>query len=354
VSVSETVLGLVTDTLDALETDRFALSTVVRRCCRIARLRNDYPGLWWLEYEMIDITDSEQKSEILREIVPHLSIEEFRRYRDKIAEYWIEERSQYLPDKSGQTANEEQVIAKGIGQIELDIAYLRQEAEDTTVPEGLHPVDLYFQSKGASDLRWKTRLLAKKYADVLERIRQKVYNFLSQTEKQLLYGQVHADIFDRNRRYVDLKLGQLCPDALGEFVEAFRRVQDNTPASRAQALTSCRRFLKSLADCLYPPSDQPVVGADDHSRILTNDKYKSRLWQFIHEQTSDSKSGRLLKVQVQDLGNRVDAVHDLACKGVHAEVEEFELNQCLTQMYLLTGDLLRLSEGTSAIGMESE
>jgi hypothetical protein len=34
---------------------------------------------------------------------------------------------------------------------------------------------------------------------------------------------------------------------------------------------------------------------------------------------------------------------------VHAEVSEFELNQCVIQTYLLVGDILRLTESDSGI-----
>jgi len=41
--------------------------------------------------------------------------------------------------------------------------------------------------------------------------------------------------------------------------------------------------------------------------------------------------------------------YELSCKGVHAEVSEFELNQCVIQTYLLVGDILRLTESDSGI-----
>jgi hypothetical protein len=354
VSLSDNVLDLVTNTLDALETNRLALSDVIRRCCRIARLRNDYLSLWWLEYEMIEISDSNRTTALVAEIAPNLTKEEFLRHKAKIVEHWIEERSCCVLHDNGEINNEKQVITTGVGQIEVTISHLQQEVADITVPEGLNPVDLYFRSKGANDLRWKARFSATQLADVLEKIRQRVFSFLSHTEKQLLYGQLHADIFERNRRYVDLKLGQLCPDALEKFIEVYRRLQENTPESRAQALTSCRRLLKSLADSLYPPADRPVIGADGKSRELTDAKYIARLWQYMYEHAPRSKSGELMKTQVQYLGARLDSLYDLACKGVHAEISEFEVNQCAIQTYLLAGDLLRLSEGISAIGMESE
>jgi hypothetical protein len=52
---------------------------------------------------------------------------------------------------------------------------------------------------------------------------------------------------------------------------------------------------------------------------------------------------------LNDLGNRLDRIYEFTNKGVHAEVEEFEMNQCLIQTYLLVGDLLRIFYKPSAI-----
>jgi hypothetical protein len=127
---------------------------------------------------------------------------------------------------------------------------------------------------------------------------------------------------------------------------------ENDPESWAQALASCRRLLKSLADVLYPSKPTPVIGSDGKERILTDDKYISRLWQYVFEQTKHSTSGELLISQVQDLGNRIERLYDLTCKGVHGEINEFEVNQCVIQSYILIGDLLIISE--KVVGSRSE
>jgi hypothetical protein len=180
-----------------------------------------------------------------------------------------------------------------------------------------------------------------------------MYDFLTQTEKQLLFGQFYSDIFEENRQYVELKLGQKCPDALAKFVSAYQRMTEADKESWAQALTSCRRLLKSLADVLYPPKQVPVIGSDGKERILTDDLYIARLWQYISEQTARSTSGELLLASVQDLGNRVDRLYDLTNKGVHGEIGKLEVNQCVIQTYILLGDILRISEKQTAIGMET-
>jgi hypothetical protein len=67
---------------------------------------------------------------------------------------------------------------------------------------------------------------------------------------------------------------------------------------------------------------------------------------------SGQKSGELLLSTINDLGTRIDKVYDLSCKGVHNNVPEFEVNQCVIQTYLIIGDILRLYDNRSAIGLE--
>ena len=75
----------------------------------------------------------------------------------------------------------------------------------------------------------------------------------------------------------------------------------------------------------------------------------ARLWQFVSERIGRHSAGQLLQATLSDLGTRIDRVYELSCKGVHAEVSEFELNQCVIQTYLLVGDILRLTESDSGI-----
>jgi hypothetical protein len=49
----------------------------------------------------------------------------------------------------------------------------------------------------------------------------------------------------------------------------------------------------------------------------------------------------------------VEALNDLASKGVHSDIAEYEADQCMIQTYLTIGDLLRLDDRTSAAATES-
>lgn len=351
---NEYIIKLVTDALSQLETQRVPLSTVIRKCIRIGRLRNDLVNQWWLEWELVDITKERERLSVLSDIAPHLTQEAYTHFRKRFADDWLQERDFARVNEDLEVERGDNVLPRGVGEIELFQAHYADVAQDVLVPDGLHPLDLYFVQKEKASTRFIARTLSSECGAILERIRNRVHEFLSQTEKQLVYGQLHSDLFERNRQYVDLKLGQLCPDALDKFMSAYKRLSEGDPEARSQALASCRRLLKSLADVLYPPRDEPVAGPDGKTRILGEEQYVSRLWQYVYGRVSSTRSGQLLLAEVQETGNRLDRLYDLTSKGVHSETSEFEVNQAVIQTYLLIGDLMRLYDETSAIGMENQ
>ncbi len=76
-SVLDRTLNLVQTTLDEFDSPNYKLSSVLRKAIRIARLRNDYENLWWLQEEMLADDDKEARNRIQKELLPHYSREQF-------------------------------------------------------------------------------------------------------------------------------------------------------------------------------------------------------------------------------------------------------------------------------------
>ena len=351
-SESSELLELVQSTITAVDNGTVKLSAVIRSCIRIARLRNDFVSLLWLQREIIDNQNEFERKRVFSEITPHFTKELFDHYNKFFLEMWMQERPAILFE-DGRIEKTDMIIGKNVAELENELDGMIDTYNKAQTPTGMHPLDTAVLEKQNFYLRVQTQAYINHYQKILENIKNRVYDFLGQTEKQLRYGQFHADIFEQNRQYVELRLNQVCPEALKELVSALQRVKENTPETRAQALLSCRRLFKDLADVFYPPISQPVTGADGKTRDLSEDKYISRLWQFISDKTHITTSTELLMASLDDLGHRLDRIYDFTNKGVHAEVEEFEMNQCLMQTYLLIGDLLRIFDKQSAIGLDS-
>lgn len=343
-STTDELLSLTREAISAIENNSLPLSSIINKCIRIARLRNDTLNYWWLSFEMINIADKVERKRILSEIITLLPREACEHFHKKYGELWFNERSSISIGDDLEVKPDEAIQGRGVGEIEALIDHYSQFLDRRSVSTGMHPLDQAVAENQSRNDQIISSSYVQSLRTILSRINARVYDFLIQTEKQLVYGDTQTNIFEENREYVILLLGRLCPDALGQFNSAYTRMNENDKESWAQALTSCRRLLKSLADALYPPSNTPIIGSDGKERILDEKKYIGRLRQYVYEKVKTSASAKLLIPQIQDLGNRIDNLYDLTCKGVHDEIGKFEVNQCVIQTFMTIGDILRISQ----------
>lgn len=336
---SEYCIGLVKSALDDLEAENARLSAVIRKCLRIARLRNDFDNLWWLNYELLDLSTDNRiavQEFASKELSPHYTRDLFEQRAKEYEDAFVAERK--FPDLQSAATKKPKLLNQNesIEIIESRIASLEADLFGPPAPHN-QGVARMLRQQQINNLK-----------KIVARVSQRVHTFLSLTEAQLLAGQVNADIFERNREYVDSQLKKIAPDALEKFAAVYKRVEEGEEEAKSQALLSCRRILKCVADAVYPASNAAVVGSDGLSRVLTEDGYIARLWQFVFERLGQTTSSKLIKVQIEDLGHRIDRVYDLANKGTHVTVSDFELDQCASQTYLLVGDLLRIHDQGAA------
>lgn len=166
----------------------------------------------------------------------------------------------------------------GIPEAEARAETLKEQIDALAVPDGLHPVDLYKRSEELLKASVQLRQALGEMNSMLARLRNQIAVFLGEVERQLLLGQVNSDVWERNRSYVDTRLAQIAPQMVEQFSAAYRRHAEDDAEARSHALTSCRRALKTLADVLYPASNEQVQGIDGRERKMTDDKFVSRLF----------------------------------------------------------------------------
>lgn len=313
-------------------------SVVLDKCIRLAQARSDWVNLWLLRKESIDVDEQRARLAIEAEMLQRLGEETFRKVKHAIGEDYIERRTL---DQEG----EGKVMALSVRQIEEQVALL-----ETTLRRN-EPPDQGLDTRGSRSVRDEYLDLAAKFdptirglRKILQRIRQRCHRFLVETEAAVDFTEIAWDAFARVRHLVDARLGAFAPHALNQFRAAYERAAAGDPEARSHALNSCRRILVSLADTLYPATGREVVGADGKSRKMTEDRYVNRLIQYAADHLKPTSARRLTQASVEELGARLDAINDLAAKGVHADVSSAEVDQCIVQTYMLTGDLLRLAE----------
>jgi hypothetical protein len=334
---TERILVLVQQALDDFGKPDVPLSTTAQRALRIARLRRDWVGVCWLTSEVAGFMYDPATARLRAELAPHFTEDDWKQVNTWVVETSVKEREIHNLRPDGSQDPEPMVMGTSIAEIEAAIDRLKTIRETLPPPPG--GLDLFLIQIG-------------QHQRVLDAIRHRVHEYLSQSEEQLIYGQLLSDVFEKNRRYVDERLLRRSRDTYEQLTSAYERLREGSEEARAQAVTSCRRALKSLNDVLYPARSEPVVDAEGTSHDVTDAQFVNRLWQFVHDHTRD-RSNQVLLASLTDLGKRVDALYDLASKGLHEGIAEFEANQCLIQTYLIVGDLLRLDDRTSAVSTEA-
>jgi hypothetical protein len=186
-------INLVTNALDEIDSKRMPVSSIIRKAIRIARMRNDYESLYWLEYEMIGFKDKHSRDRLRSEIALHFDKQSFNALRRYVVEAYISER-QIAKMEDGKLVEGDFICGLSVHEIEVQVDHLIHTAEKAVPPEGLHPVDLYYVQRSNNELRDVVLTMAQENQKLLARIVHRVYDFLSASEQQLVYGQFHSDV----------------------------------------------------------------------------------------------------------------------------------------------------------------
>lgn len=332
--------------LDHYDDAGVSISMNVRRAQRIAALRRDYVNQLWLQVEQSDFTVGkgvDPASQKIRDQLDTLVGPE-EATRSVVQAYLKFQRNRNFKDENGQELQH----AYSVGQIERELALINKVYDDHKIPENLTQIDTYFAAQSIESGKAKLIPQLQMLPGILERIKSSVHTFLVATEAELNQGQWESPLFLRAQRYIDESLQTLAPEALLSFQGARDRLYDGGPEELSQALTSCRRMIKAIADALYPPTNEVITGDDGRDRTMSDDAYRNRLVQYVKDKVGKHKEGDVLQKLLDELGSRLNSLDSLASKGVHTDVSVREAETCVLWTYMLAGDLVRIEDGSSA------
>jgi hypothetical protein len=168
-----------------------------------------------------------------------------------------------------------------------------------------------------------------------------IYDYILKIYNQLQYGNVIEDVFTQSRVIVDEKLTTICPEAIKKFVSVYNNMDSSNPEDWANAVHSCRRILKDVADALYPPCDIPIE-VNGRKIKLDADSYINRLIQYINSKSESATFINVVGSSLSSIGIRLDSINEAVCKGTHTEIKKEEAHRYIIHTYLLLGDILSL------------
>lgn len=175
--------------------------------------------------------------------------------------------------------------------------------------------------------------------------RRLVHQYVLLKHYELKFSGISDDIFSRLRTRVDSAVGKSVPESINKFSSAYNNLLSENPEDWSNAVHSCRRILKDLADSLFPPCEDKVIKAGKKPKVikLGKDNYINRLIAFIETKTTSEKFTAIVGSHLGFIGDRLDSVVESSQKGSHATITtKEEADRYVIYTYLLVGDILSL------------
>lgn len=316
-----------------------SVSSIILNCKRIALMRADIENQWWIEYELHD--QNELKS-IADEFAWRFDKQMIAEIGPKYSKLWIEERLVNKYDTKCNIVSSDMVLPLSVGGIESRRKANCYQLSSLPRTDNMHTLDVYYTEKENSQARIFISKAIEDLDIVLDRIRIRAFNYLVQMEAELMRGNSLSNYFDKNKEFVRTNLSQIDEGFNEEFDKIDIHLIDASRTDYSECLLDVRRVMCHVADIVCPASSEPKVGLDGKSHQLTADKYLNRIEFAICEKKVQHTSTNLIITNLSELYNKLENLNALSCKGVHADVTSEEAYMCVTQLYLILGELIRM------------
>lgn len=311
-------------------------STLVRVALRVAVLRQDPLGEFWLRLELEGVTSSrtEKGKETLARLTALVGSEVADQQSGSEIAALVARRE---IEQDGRTGS----LTMGVAELEGHVDSLHELFDEQVTP-GMTPIDTGLAAINRDKVRATVAPALRGERAVLSRVREAAYGYLIEAEAELIRGQLIPDVLSQGHAFVESELALRAPLAREALSAADERLANGDVEAMSHAATSCRRAIKALADVLYPPS-APVVDDVGVSRVLDDEHYRNRLVEYVRQRRGKSTHADVLASNLAVLGTRLKSLDDLASKGVHTRVSRAEAQACVSWTYLLAADLLRIA-----------
>jgi len=184
-----------------------------------------------------------------------------------------------------------------------------------------------------------------RYEKKLQEYKTTIHSYVSNRYYELRFGTVPEGIFKSTQNRVDKKLSEIAPEAIEQFVSVYDNLESSSTEDWSNAVHSCRRILKTVADALYPPNPggETEVKRNGKSIKIGPDNYINRLMIYIEDHSSSKTFQDIIGSHLEYIGNRLDAIYNATTKGTHANItKRDEAERYIIYTYLLLGDILWL------------
>ncbi|MBA1420471.1 MAG: hypothetical protein FAF03_06335 [Epsilonproteobacteria bacterium] len=136
---------------------------------------------------------------------------------------------------------------------------------------------------------------------------------------------------------MDKKLPDILPDVRNILDSISVNINASNSEDWKNAITSCRRLLKELANTLYPAMKNKKSNVK-----LDEQAYINRLTEYVKGKSGSKTYSTLIDTHLEFFHKRSMAVFDTTNKGTHQNISHEDAKRFVIYTYLLIGDIISL------------
>jgi predicted nucleotide-binding protein len=180
---------LISECLYDLEKGDTSLTSILNRCLRIAYTLKDYEAILAIRLELKGLDDKETMNEIRQEFFSSMmkkynNLELVKKIYTKVTEQFLARRSVIALDERGNIKKEKMIKMGSISEIENEINRLNSELDRNVIPDGLHPLDLYYEKEKKDKVNDILLHAVTELQNIISRVKNFAYNYLIKLESQ--------------------------------------------------------------------------------------------------------------------------------------------------------------------------
>jgi len=322
------IIELSEEILKNIELDEIPLRNILLKCARLARLTGDVNTINLFNYELNGYP-KDDKGFVLYDAF-ELSRQANRRFKQK--------------DKNG--IEKDFIFSETVAELEAEISTAQSQmsvAYDRNISiASSNPSQYVFNPPNNSLERAGLKQTITEKSRKLQLLKNGYYSCVLTIYYERRFENIIEDIFKKKKLLADERLAEEVPDAIQKFVAVYENIKSKNSEDWANAVHSCRRIIKDVADKLYPGSEEEIDIGNGKKLKLNDENYIARLKQYIKNKNSSEKFNKVVGSHLDFIGNRIDALYESSTKGSHSMVEQEEAERYVIYIYLLLADILSL------------
>lgn len=313
----EESLLLAEELLSDIELNRIEPMDIARKASRLARITDDTQAIEWLSFEVFGYPEG------VKGLAPNAWMAAIKSNR-----VYEQNGAQYARTNS---------IGFMYASVEANKIQLSAASDAPCQISSSNPYQHVFAPTGNHIERDNLRKEMINSRSNLDKVIGSIHTYVTSKYQELRFGAAVENAFQIIRSNVDSLINDTVPNAIPILTTALENASDDNSIQCANAAKACRDLLIATADALRPP------GEPKNGHEMKSTDYVNRLVDWIDTHSTSSTTSKMYKSDLEDLGNRLDAITDSGNKGAHViQIPKTEASRYVVGTYILLGDILNL------------